>query len=111
MSIVTSETRFIYSRMVCPMCMVHVCFRLGKTSHSELKTSLLHGPVYHLINALRLSLQSDRNTQHRTSIILVIHTAFGTPLARSFPTTKIPILTIIILSEGLRFQNTLEKTL
>ena len=84
-------------------------FDWEKTSHSELKTSLLHGPGHRLINAVQFSLQSDRNTQHRFSMILVIYTAFGTPLARSFPTTKIPILTIIILFEGLRFQNTLVR--
>jgi hypothetical protein len=84
-------------------------FDWEKTSHSGLKTSLLHGPVYHLINAVKLSLQSDRNTQHRTSIILVIYTAFGTVLARSFPTTKIPKSTNILLFEGLRFQNILVR--
>jgi hypothetical protein len=62
MSIVTCETRFICSKMLGHMCMVHVCFRMGKASHSELKTNLLHGPGYRLVNAIKLSLQSDRNT-------------------------------------------------
>ena len=107
MSIVTSESRFIYSRMVGLLFMVHVCFRLGKNIAFGTKNKPVTCPGHRLINAVQFSLQSDRNTQHRFSIILVIYTAFETPLARSFPTTKISILTIIILFEGLRFQNTL----
>ena len=41
----------------------------------------LRGPGYRLVNAVKLSLQSGRNTQLRTCIILVIFSLFGTPLS------------------------------
>jgi hypothetical protein len=38
--------------------------------------NLLHGPGYRSVNAVQLSLQSGRNTQLRTSTILVIFSCF-----------------------------------
>ena len=58
------------------MC-IHICMRLTKEHHirnSNEKT--LCGPGYCFVNTVKFSLQSDRNTQFRTCIILVIFSCF-----------------------------------
>ena len=73
------------------MCMFRICIRLAKAKEHHFRNSnknLLRSPCYHLVNAVKLSLQSGRNTQLRTCIILVIFSCFRNTM-RSFPTTKI----------------------
>ena len=58
------------------MC-IRICMRLTKEHHirnSNEKT--LCGPGYCFVNTVKFSLQSDRNTQFRTCIILVIFSCF-----------------------------------
>ena len=72
MSIVMTETQFVCSRMLGTMCMVHISIRLAKEHHIRNPNKKpLYGPGYRLVNAVML-LQSCRNTQLRTCIILVI---------------------------------------
>ena len=75
MSIVTTET-FVCSRML----VRHYVYgsylywiRLEKEHHIRNSNKKpLRGPGYRLVNAVKLSLQSGRNTQLRTCVILVI---------------------------------------
>jgi hypothetical protein len=43
---------------------------------NDFKKKTLRGPGYRLVNAVKLSLQSGRNTQLRTYIILIIFSCF-----------------------------------
>jgi hypothetical protein len=87
-------------------------YTTGKKHHIQNSNKKpLRGPGYRLVNAVKLSLQSGRNTQLGTCIILVIFrarsAAFGTQLTRSFPTTKNANIYDVIIFKGLSFQNTL----
>ena len=95
---------------------LYVCssylYTTGKKHHIRNSNKKpLRGPGYRLVNAVKLSLQSGRNTQLGTCIILVIFrarsAAFGTQLTRSFPTTKNANIYDVIIFKGLSFQNTL----
>jgi len=63
MSIVMNETRFVCSRMLGTMCMVRICIRLAKEHHMRnYNKKPLHVPRNHLVNEVKLSLQSGHNT-------------------------------------------------
>ena len=56
-----------------------ICIWLAREHH------IRNSNKNHLVNAVELSLQLDRNTQHRTNIILFIFlAAFGTPLSNIY---------------------------
>jgi hypothetical protein len=67
----------------------------------------LHDPNYRFVNAVKLSLQSGRNTQLRTCIILVIFSHFWNITNVIISNNKNTNIYDIILFEGLSFQNTL----
>jgi hypothetical protein len=90
------------------LCIIRICVRLAKEHHilnSNKKT--LCSPGYSLVHAVKLSLQSGRNTQPRTCIILVIFSYFRNTTDIIVSNTKNDNIYDIILFEGLSFQNTL----
>jgi hypothetical protein len=63
--------------------MVRICIRLAKEHHiRNSNKKMLRGPGYRLVNAVKLLLQSGRNTQFRTCIILVNFSCFWNTTGR-----------------------------
>jgi hypothetical protein len=114
MSIVTTETWFVCSRILSTMCIVRICvlfvfvydWQKNITFWTPIKKTLC-SPGYSLVHAVKLSLQSGRNTQPRTCIILVIFSYFRNTTDIIVSNTKNDNIYDIILFEGLSFQNTL----
>jgi hypothetical protein len=91
------------------MCMVRICIWLAKEHHiSNSNKKTFHGPGYRLVNAVKLSLQSGRNTQLRICIILVIFSCFrNTTDAIVSNYKKTTNIYDIVIFKALSFQNTL----
>ena len=91
------------------MCMFRICIWLAKEHHiSNSNKKTFHGPGYRLVNAVKLSLQSGRNTQLRICIILVIFSCFrNTTDAIVSNYKKTTNIYDIVIFKALSFQNTL----
>jgi hypothetical protein len=80
-----------------------------RMSHSELQLKkTLPGSDYRLVNTVKLSLQSGRNIELRTCVILIIFSCFwNTTDLIVYDKKKNANICDMILFEGLSFQNTL----